>query len=135
MFCGISLAAFSSCQSNGNQGNEIFSPQVFNVSEKVEKGPFVSGSVINIQPLNSQLQALGQYYSSTIADNAGSFSFGTKTLDSPYAELSANGYFFSPIARGSSNERALHLRFSGAFSKFAAVKERLLLCKNTFGGC
>ena len=62
----------------------------YNVNGKVEKGPFVSGSTIDVQPMDANMQPLGSIYSSTISDNTGSFSFGSKEFETPFAQLKAN---------------------------------------------
>lgn len=59
---------FSSCGKDSEEG-ESFEPHTYNVSGKVEKGPFVSGSTITIQPMDSKLQVRGDFYSSTIQDD------------------------------------------------------------------
>lgn len=40
-------------------GTETFKPQTFDVQGKVEKGPFISGSDISIQPMDADLQVIG----------------------------------------------------------------------------
>lgn len=105
-FSVLSFMSFSCSESNET---ERFQPQTYNVCGKVEKGPFVSGSTITIQPMNAKLQALGSLYSSTIHDNVGNFSFGSKLFDAPYAELTANGYFFNEVT-GNLSQGTLNLR-------------------------
>ena len=70
---------FSSCGKDSEEG-ESFEPHTYNVSGKVEKGPFVSGSTITIQPMDSKLQVRGDFYSSTIQDDMGNFFYGTHAL-------------------------------------------------------
>ncbi|MGN0036337.1 MAG: hypothetical protein ACI36X_03855 [Bacteroidaceae bacterium] len=91
MAAGIILACSDTTEPDTPQ------PTTYDVSGKVEKGPFVSGSTITIQPLDGRLQTLGSLYSTTIDDNAGAFSFGNKTFGTPYAELMATGYFFNEV--------------------------------------
>lgn len=90
------MVLFQSCSEDENLG-EGFKPQTYNVSGKVEKGPFISGSTITIQPMNEKLQVLGSLYATTIQDDMGNFSFGSKMFEAPYAELTANGYFFNEV--------------------------------------
>lgn len=90
------MVLFQSCSEDENLG-EDFEPQTYNVSGKVEKGPFISGSTITIQPMNEKLQVLGSLYTTTIQDDMGNFSFGSKMFEAPYAELTANGYFFNEV--------------------------------------
>ena len=87
---------FSACSEDEDLGQE-YKPTTISVSGKVEKGPFISGSSISIQPMDSKLQILGSMYSSTIQDNIGNFSFGSKLFEAPFAELTANGYFFNEV--------------------------------------
>ena len=100
-------------------------PQTYNVSGKVEKGPFVSGSTITIQPMDGHLQGLGSMYSSTIQDHEGSFSFGSKSFDSPYAELTATGYFFNEV-EGELSEGMLTLKALVDLSDNATVNVNIL---------
>ena len=65
---------FSSCGKDSEEG-ESFEPHTYNVSGKVEKGPFVSGSTITIQPMDSKLQVRGDFYSSSNPQLSSSASF------------------------------------------------------------
>lgn len=69
----------------------------------------MSGSTITIQPMDSKLQVRGDFYSSTIQDDMGNFSFGSKLFEAPYAELTANGYFFNEV-EGELSSGTLSLR-------------------------
>lgn len=104
------MLSLSSCSEDDNIEND-FKPTTYDVLGKVEKGPFVSGSTITIQPMDGNLQVLGSLYSSTIQDDLGNFSFGSKLFEVPYAELTANGYFFNEVdgelSSGTLNLRAL----------------------------
>ena len=110
LFAAIVAFSVTSC-SEDNDLEKVYEPTTFNVSGKVEKGPFVSGSTITIQPMDKNLQVLGSLYSSTIQDNLGNFSFESKLFETPYAELTANGYFFNEVegllSTGTLNLRAL----------------------------
>ena len=101
----LSLAA---CGLLGNP-DEPFQPQNYTVSGKVEKGPFVSGSTITMQLLDANMEPTGSMYNTTIVDDEGSFTFGSKMFDTPYADLSANGYFFNEV-RGELSTGTLNLR-------------------------
>lgn len=91
----LTLTISSCSQKDGLDNN--FEPTTYNVLGKVEKGPFVSGSTITIQPMDGNLQVLGSLYSTTIQDDLGNFSFGSKLFEAPYVELVANGYFFNEV--------------------------------------
>ena len=58
----------------------------------VEKGPFVLGSSVTIFELDSTLAQTGKSFSTTIADNMGSFEQRNLNLASRYVELKADGY-------------------------------------------
>lgn len=71
--------------------------QVYDIHGKVEKGPFISGSDISIQPMDENLQVLGSMFNTSISDNSGSFALGSREFTTPYAEFMANGYFFNEV--------------------------------------
>lgn len=104
----VFVFTLSSC-SEGNGLENDFRPATYSVLGKVEKGSFVSGSTITIQPMDGNLQMLGSLYSSTIQDDLGNFLFGSKLFESPYAELTANGYFFNEVS-GKLSQSTLSLR-------------------------
>ncbi len=76
---------------------ENFTPTDYKVSGKVEKGPFISGSTITLQPLDGKLNPLGTSFPATITDDEGNFDFGSLNLDSPYALLTTTGFFFNEV--------------------------------------
>ncbi len=89
------IAMLQSCSSHDDLDD--YSPTNFNVSGKVEKGPFVRGTNIQMQPLDADLNETGESFTSTITDNEGTFNFGSKLLKSPYVKLSASGYYFNEV--------------------------------------
>ena len=107
LFVVFVFTLFSCSEGNGLEND--FRPATYSVLGKVEKGPFVSGSTITIQPMDGNLQMLGSLYSSTIQDDLGNFLFGSKLFESPYAELTANGYFFNEVS-GKLSQSTLSLR-------------------------
>ncbi len=121
----ISLLCLGAISCDKDSNLDDYEPQTFNVSGKVEKGPFISGSTITIQPMSSKLQALGGVYSSVIEDNLGNFSFGSKLFDAPYAELIANGYFFNEV-QGVLSSGTLSLRALADLSNKETVNVNIL---------
>lgn len=106
LFLSMTIAlVFNSCSENGidDNGSGNYKPADYSVKGKVEKGPFVSGSTINLQPMDEKLQPIGSTFSTTITDHLGNFTFGTKTLEAPFAQLTANGYFFNEVKGELSN--------------------------------
>lgn len=95
------MGVLQSCTNHDDLDN--YTPTAFNVVGKVEKGPFVRGTSIQMQPLDADLDETGQSYTSSITDNEGTFSFGSKTLQSPYVKLSASGYYFNEVTGDLSN--------------------------------
>lgn len=89
------MAMLQSCSSNNDLDG--YTPTNFNVGGKVEKGPFVRGTAIQMQPLDADLDETGESFTSTITDNEGTFTFGSKLLKSPYVKLSASGYYFNEV--------------------------------------
>lgn len=84
-----------SCSDNEEGKN---GPSVrYTVSGKVEKGPFVAGSPINMQTMDAKLQPTGKNFTVNIVDDAGNFNFGSQEFDTPYAKLTASGYFFNEV--------------------------------------
>lgn len=105
--------------------SETFKPTDYTVSGKVEKGPFVSGSTITLQPLDSKLNVIGTSYPATIGNNDGSFTFGSQKFTTPYALLSANGYFFNEV-EGELSEGQIALQAIVDLSNSATVNVNIL---------
>jgi len=101
LFALLPLIVLASCQKETN--GDKTKPASYTVSGKVEKGPFVQGSTISMATLDSKLNATGKNYNATISDDAGTFSFGSQEFDSPYARLTATGYFFNEVTGKLSN--------------------------------
>ena len=59
--------------------------------------------------MDAQLQPNGSTFSTTITDHLGNFTFGQKTLEAPFAQLTANGYFFNEV-KGELSNGTLSLR-------------------------
>lgn len=104
---------------------ETFKPTDYKVSGKVEKGPFISGSTITLQPLDSKLNVIGTSYPATIGNNDGSFTFSSQKFTTPYALLSANGYFFNEV-EGELSEGQIALQAIVDLSSSATVNVNIL---------
>ena len=80
----VAAVGLASCsESNEATGEkEIFVPTVHIVKGKVEKGPLVRGSQIDMR---------------TLDQNTGDFNFGSLKVNTPYAKLTADGYFFNEV--------------------------------------
>lgn len=92
----VFVLALSSCSDN-DETEDSFTPKVFNVMGKVEKGPMIRGSHVNMRTLDEYMTPTGNFYSATIDNNLGDFNYGALKINSPYAQLTADGYFFNEI--------------------------------------
>ena len=88
--------ALCSCSDNDETGGD-FTPTIFNVMGKVEKGPMIRGSHVDMRTLDEYMTPTGSFYSATIDNNLGDFNYGTLKINSPYAQLTADGYFFNEV--------------------------------------
>ena len=89
---------------NGGQGGVTC-----DVHGKVEKGPFVRGSVVSVQPMDAGLQVSGGMYGTVVTDDIGNFVLGSKAFSAPYAEIMSTGYFFNEYT-GTLSDGTLTLR-------------------------
>lgn len=95
----VALAALALTACEKNPSDEPFKG-TFKVSGTVEKGPFVQGSTINMQTMDDKLHSTGKTFMETIKDDAGTFDFGSQEFDTPYAKITATGYFFNEVTGG-----------------------------------
>jgi hypothetical protein len=63
-----------------------------------QKGPFINGSSVTILELKPNLDQTGRTYFTTIANNSGSFELKNVELNSHYANLKIDGYYFNEIS-------------------------------------
>ena len=63
----------------------------------VQKGPFINGTVITLTELDNNFKATGKKFTTEIVDDKGSFSFPDVSLESSYAILSADGYYYDEV--------------------------------------
>ena len=72
-------------------GSDAFSGAV---SGNVQKGPFINGTEITVNELTEELDQTGRSFGATISDDTGSFRVSAVELESGYARVRANGYYF-----------------------------------------
>lgn len=76
----------------------------------VQKGPFRTGSIVQIYELDRSLNQTGKTFSTTVYENLnGSFSIDNLQLESKYIELKVEGYFFDEII-GIASEQKIVLK-------------------------
>lgn len=80
-----------------DKNREGSDPVNYAVNGKVEKGPFIKGSTVTLQPLDSKFNQTGNMFSATITDDEGNFDFGSLELTTPYALLTTNGFFYDEV--------------------------------------
>lgn len=95
----VAVVGLASCSESNEatDGGEVFVPTVHIVKGKVEKGPLVRGSQIDMRTLDQYMVPTGNSYTATIENNTGDFNFGSLKVNTPYAKLTADGYFFNEV--------------------------------------
>ncbi|HUH73404.1 MAG TPA: hypothetical protein VLZ75_03255 [Chitinophagales bacterium] len=91
----IAVFILFSCKKE-NQSTSILTKE--NISGYVQKGPFINGTSISINELNTNLSQTGKVYNTQVVDNKGSFNFGNVELKSNYVSLRADGFYFNEIS-------------------------------------
>lgn len=74
-----------------------FTDTYYIVSGKTEKGPFMSGSTVTIQPLDPALNAIGTQQTTMTFDDCGSYGFRNILFKYPYVQISVRGIFFNEL--------------------------------------
>jgi len=82
------------------------------LSGVVQKGPFLNGAGITLYELDDKFESTGKSFITQVTDNSGAFSFGKVTLQSRYAVLKADGYFFNEV---SGTNSASQISLTGIF--------------------
>jgi len=96
------LLSLASCDiNNGISPSGSVKKEVF--SGYVQKGPYINGSSVMISELDASLNQTGRSYSTTVADNSGSFEQKKIELVSNYVQLKADGYYFNEVTGESSS--------------------------------
>lgn len=95
----VAVVGLASCSESkeATGEKEVFVPTVHIVKGKVEKGPLVRGSQIDMRTLDQYMVPTGNSYTATIENNTGDFNFGSLKVNTPYAKLTADGYFFNEV--------------------------------------
>ena len=88
---GLLLGLFISCDKDNTES------KIYSFTGKVQKGPFVTGTNITLNELNSNLGQTGKSFTTTITTDDGSFSLSNIELNSNLALMTANGFYFSEI--------------------------------------
>lgn len=91
LILGLLLGLLVSCEKDKNESKN------YSFNGKAQKGPFVTGTNITLNELNSNLGQTGKSFTTTINSDDGSFSLSNIELNSDLALITANGFYFSEI--------------------------------------
>lgn len=100
LFPVLAAVALTGCSDKDDEPGGGEKPQSgkYQLSGKVEKGPFVRGSAISVQPLNEKMTAIGTVFNGEIKDDAGSFDLGQIELASQFVRIATDGYYFNEVS-------------------------------------
>lgn len=123
----VAASMLLSCSDKNDEpgGGEQPKADKYQLSGKVEKGPFVRGSSISVQPLNASLTAIGTVFNGEIADDAGSFDLGKIELASQFVKITTDGYYFNEVT-GNLSTGTLHLTAYADLSDRSTVNVNIL---------
>jgi hypothetical protein len=71
--------------------------QNYNITGKAQKGPLLSGSVVTLSEIDKNLVQSGKVFTTNINTDDGFFEMKELTLKSPFALLTANGFYFNEV--------------------------------------
>ncbi len=91
LLLGLFIGLLVSCEKDDNESKS------YSFTGKAQKGPFVTGTSITLNELNSNLVQTGKAFTTTINADEGSFNLSNIELNSDLALLTANGFYFSEI--------------------------------------
>ena len=86
--------AIAGCTPDGSENDDVLGGS-YDINGAIQKGPFVQGSNITIQPLNKHLKPIGQVYTTQTINDAGLFEM--EGVNSKFAEIIAMGYYFDEV--------------------------------------
>lgn len=122
----ITMLIASGCGGSGgdstNDNGQV--PHNYNINGYVQKGPFIRGATITIQELQLNLDPTGRTFSTETSDDFGAFSIFA-TLDYPYVEIIASGFYFNET-NGDLSSSQLTLRAMSDLSSNESVNVNVL---------
>lgn len=123
----VAASMLLSCSDKNDEpgGGEQPKADKYQLSGKVEKGPFVRGSSISVQPLNASLTAIGTVFNGEITNDAGSFDLGKIELASQFVRITTDGYYFNEVT-GNLSTGTLHLTAYADLSDRSTVNVNIL---------
>ena len=123
----LAAVALTGCSDKEDEPGGGEKPQSgkYQLSGKVEKGPFVRGSSISVQPLNEKMTAIGTVFNGEIRDDAGSFDLGQIELASQFVRIATDGYYYNEVS-GNLSTGQLHLIALADLSDRSTVNVNIL---------
>lgn len=100
ILCACTL--FTGCSKDGSYDNGDVTTKT--IGGYVQKGPFVTGTSVQVQELDNALNPKGTSFETQITDDFGSFSLSSK-IGSGYVEIIADGPYFNEITNEVSEAR------------------------------
>jgi hypothetical protein len=91
LFVCLIISISISCKKNKEESKN------YTLNGKAQKGPFITGTLVTLNELNSNLGQTGKSFTTSITGNNGSFNLNNVSLNSNLALLTANGFYFSEI--------------------------------------
>lgn len=127
LFPMLAIASLCGCSDTNDDPDGGQKPQSgkYQLSGKVEKGPFVRGSAISVQPLTQSMNATGSVYNGEIIDDAGTFDLGQIELASQFVRIATDGYYFNEVS-GNLSAGQLHLVALADLSNKSTVNVNIL---------
>lgn len=93
---------------------------ITNIAGNIQKGPYLSGTLMNLYELNNDLSQSGKNFSTSINDNKGNYAFNKVALSSNFIKLNGLGYYFNEVLSKNSTSQlsltALHELGSGGLA-------------------
>lgn len=70
------------------------------ITGNVQKGPYLTGTTVEMYELNSSMEQTGKVFMTQVSDNSGFFEINNVNLSSEYVEFFANGTYYDEVAGG-----------------------------------
>jgi hypothetical protein len=97
------LVFLFSCKKDINENK--YEDQTKTINGKVQKGPYLSGSSINLFELTANYVQTGKVYSTQITNNFGSFDLSGVPAGLNYGLIKADGFYFNEVCGNNSSSQ------------------------------
>jgi len=104
----ISFLLFIACNKDSSDSTRT-ETRVYNPSGKVQKGPFLSGTTVNIYELNPELNQTGRSFTVQTTSNAGDFALNGIELESNLVLIASEGFYYNEL-KGEVSQSRLQLQ-------------------------